>query len=128
MSYEIKLKRLCQKGTPAKLIQRFITEKSQSLCVLDYNGECLLGESHETIRYPIEIEAGKVVGWVCGEQNEALFLAAFIGYMAQKELESKLLAQETLNKYKELTLLYELGEKIADCIDIDDCPSPGTSA
>ena len=120
MSYEIKLKRLCQKGTPAKLIQRFIDENRQSLCILDYNGEKLLGDNPETNRYPIEIEAGKIVGWVCGKENEALFLATFIGYMAQKELESKLLAQETLSKYKELTLLYELGEKIADCIDIDE--------
>ena len=119
MSYEIKLKRLCQKGNPAKLIQRFIDDRKESLCILDQAGELILGESKETARYPIEIEAGKVIGWVCGEQLDAQLLAAFVSYMAQKELESKLLSQETLNKYKELTLLYELGEKIADCMDID---------
>ena len=66
MSYEIKLKRLCQKGRPAKLIQRFIDDRKESLCILDQAGELILGESKQTVRYPIEIEAGKVIGWVCG--------------------------------------------------------------
>lgn len=120
MSTEIKLKRLCQKGSPAKLIRRFIEDRNNPLCVLDYNGEVLLGDALASTRYPIEIDEDTVLGWVCGEPSDALLLAAFIAYMAQKELESKLLAQETLGKYKELTLLYELGEKIAACMDIEE--------
>jgi len=120
MNPDIKLKRLCQKGTPAKLIRRFIEDRKHPLCVFDHTGDLLLGDTLETTRYPIEIEEDVVIGWVCGEQQDALLLAAFIAYMAQKELESKLLAQETLGKYKELTLLYELGEKIASCLDIEE--------
>ena len=119
MNPEIKLKRLCSKGLSAKIIQRFINDRKQLLSVFDHAGECLVGEINNTLRHPIEIEAGRIIGWVSGEQLDAELLAALIGYMAQKELESKLLAQETLSKYKELTLLYELGEKIADCMDID---------
>ncbi len=119
LSYDIKLKRLCLKGTPAKLIQRFMDDRANPLCIVDHTGEVILGESTQTTRYPIEIEAGKLIGWVYGEPMDAPLLAAFVSYMAQKELESKLLSQETLNKYKELTLLYDLGEKIADCIDLD---------
>ena len=119
MNPEIKLKRLCSKGLSAKIIQRFIKDRKQVLSVFDQAGDCLMGEINNTPRHPIEIEAGRIIGWVSGEQLDAELLAALIGYMAQKELESKLLAQETLSKYKELTLLYELGEKIADCMDID---------
>ena len=118
MTYEIKLKRLCQKGSSAKLIQRFIDDRQEPLRIIDQAGELIIGESKQTICYPIEIEAGKIIGWVYGKESDAELLAAFISYMAQKELESKLLSQETLSKYKELTLLYELGEKIADCMDI----------
>lgn len=120
MNPEIKLKRLCQKGNAAKLIQRFIAERAGPLGVLDINCECLLGDGTASGRQAIALDADTTLGWVCGEDADAALLSAFISYMAQKELESKLLAQETLSKYKELTLLYELGEKIAACMDIDE--------
>jgi len=120
MNPEIKLKRLCQRGNAAKLIQRFIADRKHPLGVLDGNGALLLGENNDADRYPIALADDAVLGWVQGEPDDAVLLTAFIVYMAQKELESKLLAQETLSKYKELTLLYELGEKIAACMDIDE--------
>ncbi|MBT9099770.1 PP2C family protein-serine/threonine phosphatase [Methylovulum psychrotolerans] len=119
MNPEIKLKRLCQKGHAAKLIQHFLADRKQPLTILDLNGDCLLGDSNTGERHAITVE-GNPLGWVCGSSEDAALLAAFVSYMAQKELESKLLAQETLSKYKELTLLYELGEKIAACLDIDE--------
>ncbi len=119
MNPEIKLKRLCQRGNAAKLIKQFIADRARPVGVLDVNGELLLGDANDSARQPITLE-GHTLGWVSGEADDAVLLAAFIGYMAQKELEGKLLAQETLSKYKELTLLYELGEKIAACMDIDE--------
>ncbi|MDD5273124.1 MAG: GAF domain-containing protein, partial [Methylovulum sp.] len=119
MNPEIKLKRLCQKGHAAQLIGKFIADRTRPLAIIDLNGACLLGDGNEGSRQPISVE-GNHLGWVCGPPEDAGLLAAFISYMAQKELESKLLAQETLSKYKELTLLYELGEKIAACLDIDE--------
>jgi sigma-B regulation protein RsbU (phosphoserine phosphatase) len=90
---------------------------NEPLCVLDADGRPLLGTPDGTPRHPIEPEGQEPVGWVSGGDHAPL-LAALIGHLAQKELEGKLLAQETLNKYKELTLLYELGEKIAACLDV----------
>lgn len=117
---EIKLKRLCQKGNAAKLIQRFLAAQSAPLGVIDANGAVLLGADNAVDRYPISLDDSAPFGWVCGDSDAAPLLAAFIAYMAQKEVESKLLAQETLSKYKELTLLYDLGEKIAACLDIEE--------
>jgi sigma-B regulation protein RsbU (phosphoserine phosphatase) len=117
MSQEIKLKRLCQKGPAAALIRRMLADWNEPLCILDDDGQPVLGVPSGTARYPIELEGQPPVGWVCGGEH-APVLAVLVGYAAQKELESKLLAQETLGKYKELTLLYELGEKIAACLDI----------
>ncbi|MDD5277599.1 MAG: SpoIIE family protein phosphatase [Methylovulum sp.] len=119
MNPEIKLKRLCQRGNAAALIRQFIAARKHPLAVLDVNGELLLGEPNAAERQPISLAADTTLGWVCGEADDALLLSAFVSYMARKELESKLLAQETLGKYKELTLLYELGEKIAACMDIN---------
>lgn len=117
---DIKLKRLCQKGNAAKLIQRFIAAQAAPLSVIDGSGELLLGADSAAQRHPISLGDCAPFGWVCGDNDAAPLLAAFIAYMAQKEIESKLLAQETLSKYKELTLLYELGEKIAACLDIEE--------
>ena len=47
MSCEIKLKRLCQKGNSGKLIQRFIDDRKEPLCIFDHAGELILGESKE---------------------------------------------------------------------------------
>ncbi|MDO9105892.1 MAG: SpoIIE family protein phosphatase [Methylovulum sp.] len=122
MNPEIKLKRLCQKGNTAKLILQLIADRGQRVSVFDHEGNCLIGDGNATAtRHPIAVEADDTIGWVCcDEDSSAILLAALIGYMAQKELEGKLLAQETLSKYKELTLLYELGEKIAACLDIEE--------
>ncbi|MGR8934352.1 MAG: PP2C family protein-serine/threonine phosphatase [Gammaproteobacteria bacterium] len=117
---EIKLKRLCQKGSTAKLIQRFAAAQRTPLGVIDRNGEIVFGSDCSTVRYAIGSAPSAPLGWVCGEGDAAPLLANFIDYLAQKELESKLLAQETLGKYKELTLLYELGEKIAACLDVEE--------
>jgi sigma-B regulation protein RsbU (phosphoserine phosphatase) len=120
MNPEIKLKRLCQRGPSAKLIQRFIDHHPGPLAVLDANGDVLLGTANDGERLAIRLDENTPLGWVCGHADDTPLLAAFVTYTAQKELESKLLAQETLSKYKELTLLYELGEKIAACMDIDE--------
>ncbi len=117
---EIKLKRLCQKGSTAKHIQRFAAAQQTPLGVIDLNGAILFGSDGGAARHPIGTDPTAPLGWVCGDSDAAQQLAAFISYMVQKELEGKLLAQETLNKYKELTLLYELGEKIAACLNIEE--------
>lgn len=120
MNPAIKLNRLCQKGAAAKLIRRFVGDSPASVAILDRDGVCVIGDQPAATRHAIVIEGERAIGWVCSEHDgSAASLAALIGYIAQKELEGKLLAQETLAKYKELTLLYELGEKIAASLDID---------
>ena len=119
MNPEIKLKRLCQKGKSAELIQQFFKILPINSSVVDQNNSLVLGETLEGSRQPIYLNSATILGWVIGDSEHTVFSANLISYIVQKELESKLLAQETLNKYKELTLLYELGEKISNCIDIE---------
>lgn len=118
MSQDIKLNRLCRKGATATLIQGLLADWQEALCILDAEGRAVLGEplAEPAERHPIAWDGGAPLGWVVGG-NHAPSLAALVAYAAQKELEGKLLAQETLGKYKELTLLYDLGEKIAACLD-----------
>lgn len=118
MNHDIKLKRLCQKGPAAELMRRLAADWNEPLYVLDAEGATLFGSpSDAAARHPIELEGQEALGWVGGGEHAPL-LAMLLAYVARKELESKSLAQETLSKYKELTLLYELGEKITACLDI----------
>lgn len=116
--HDVKLNRLCRKGPTAHLIQTLLADWREPLCIVDAEGRAVLGElpSDTQARHPILLDGDSPVGWVLGGQH-APSLAALVAYAAQKEWEGKLLAQETLSKYKELTLLYELGEKIAACLD-----------
>ena len=119
MNQEIKLKRVCQKGKSAELIKQFCNPLPQTICIVDIDDSVIFGSFFDGSRHAINLNSDTLLGWVIGDNAEALFLADLIGFIAQRELESKLLAQETLSKYKELTLLYELGEKISNCIDIE---------
>jgi serine phosphatase RsbU (regulator of sigma subunit) len=119
MTTIIKLKRVCQKGKSAELIKQFCSHFIHVPCIVEQNNEVVFGTFFEGTRHPILLNSETILGWVIGDTEDAVFLADLISYIVQKELESKLLAQETLSKYKELTLLYELGEKISNCIDIE---------
>lgn len=66
-------------------------------------------------RYPIEIK-GKTIGWVSGREK-APAIALLLSYLAQKEMEKKALARETLEKYKEINVFYDVTEKLAATLD-----------
>ena len=119
MNPEIKLKRICNKGKPAEIISQFCNQFNQSLCIVDQNDTVIFGSFTLGTRHAITLNPETILGWVIGNSECAIYLAELVSYIVQKELETKLLAQDTLSKYKELTLLYELGEKISNCIDID---------
>ena len=118
MIADIKLKRLCQKQPLAGLLQHLQQTLTQdSLCVLDHQQEPVLGQfDTQAPRHPIMLD-GEAIGWVSGSGQIAV-VADLIAYAAQNERQSKALAQDTLAKYKELTLLYQLSEKVAACVEI----------
>lgn len=124
MPKDIKLKRLCQREPAQSLIQSLLRLSPSPVTVADSEGMVLLTWPGLTecrslpipVAYPIHADKDTLLGIVSGGR-EAAVLADFIAFLAQKDRESRQLAQETLSKYKELTLLYELGEKIAACVD-----------
>ena len=93
----------------------------KSIVVLDANGIKILGAaagiagSAAGVEVPIR-QGENVIGWVSGGDKVPLF-ASFLGHIAEKEMDTKLLARDTLDKYKELNMLYGINEKIATCLD-----------
>ncbi len=125
MARDIALKKLCQREPARSLIQSVLHLSATPVTLTDADGITLLAwpgtatvyqASPPTATHPIHNENGSRLGQVSGGDVAAV-LADFITFLVHKEQESRQLAQETLSKYRELTLLYALGEKIAACVD-----------
>lgn len=114
---KINLKRIISKKEVSSLLNGLSNFSGTDLCIKDAEQNIITGnynrDSH--YNYPVEVN-GKVIGWVCGEENASV-IAGLLNHLASLELEKKALANETLHKYKEITMLYDFSEKVASCLD-----------
>ncbi|MGP1372335.1 MAG: GAF domain-containing protein [Almyronema sp.] len=101
-------------------IRELINGIDPSAVVQNSNGEVLFGQAPylRQKRCPIQLE-NQVIGWLSADEK-AETLATLISHLAQRELEKRTLAQELLTKYKEISLLFSLSEKIIDSIDVQE--------
>jgi GAF domain-containing protein len=76
--------------------------------ILDTDGTVVLerGEAIGADRFPIVVER-ETVGWVEGDRV-ARSVAAVLGYAASREADKRSLANEALERYRELNLVYDL--------------------
>lgn len=115
---QIKFDRLLQKEL-APLLRPILELTCLSLGVYNLNGRLLLGEDQpDAARYPIEID-GETVAWVQGQEQAALF-AQMITTLTNQAVEKKLLANEVLDKYREINLLYTVAERLTNCRELNE--------
>jgi HD-GYP domain-containing protein (c-di-GMP phosphodiesterase class II) len=113
----VSMGKLIKKRDFAPILTRMIAAMATSVIIEDQAGKLLLatdGALRQT-GYPVSV-AGEVIGWVNGCEKVAP-LAALLSYHAEIEFEKRTLASETLNKYKEITLLYDMVEQVSSCLD-----------
>jgi transcriptional regulator with GAF, ATPase, and Fis domain len=111
----IKLKKILAKPEIVAAINYYFQNLELEGNICDFEENILLGSSRKDLdkRYPISYD-DQVLGWVNGSKKvEAL--AQLINYIIRQEWQQKKLAQEVLDKYEELNLLYDISAKIADC-------------
>jgi hypothetical protein len=109
------------------LILNLIQDLDPTISICATDGKPILAHPSEnfalphndTAASPIRLADGEVVGWVKGEHHSSA-IATFLSYLAARELEKRTLAQELLGKYKEISLLFNLSEKVADSFDVED--------
>jgi len=68
-------------------------------------------------RHPITVE-GRTVGWVEGPKP-AGSVAAVLSYAVARETDKRALAHEALDRYRELSLIYDLSETIGATLEVD---------
>lgn len=69
------------------------------------------GDGIGSDRFPIVVE-GETVGWVEGDRV-ARSVAAVLAYAAAREADKRSLANEALERYRELNLVYDLAEALS---------------
>ncbi|BAY13648.1 serine phosphatase [Calothrix sp. NIES-2098] len=115
---QISLKKLLAKETVAAIVKSTINILDRPTAILDSSGKLLLGEisANSTFSYPVEVRE-ELIGAVNGSENAAM-VASLLVHLANQEIEKKSLASELLDKYREISLLYNLSEELSGSLDI----------
>lgn len=108
----ISLKKLIAKKEVFPLVREMVSAVGVPIGIWDPEGQLLMGDDEQSLlgKYTVELE-GEVIGWVSGAKK-ASSIALLLAYLANRELERKHLARETLDKYREINLLYSISGKL----------------
>jgi HD-GYP domain-containing protein (c-di-GMP phosphodiesterase class II) len=117
---QINLKRLVLNSEVYSIICQLIGLIGSPVYIKDTAGEVIIGEINESLssEYPVILE-NRAIGMVCGDEKASV-LASLLSCLANLELEKKVLGRETLLKYKEITLLYDIAEKLTASLDPEE--------
>ena len=113
------MKRLLSKrNEAAAIVGALIEAVNTPLSIQDIEGNVLMGAAVDDSqgRYPVRC-SNDIIGWTAG-QERAEFAAALLTHLANKEAERDTLADEMLERYRELNLLYHLSEKLAASLEL----------
>jgi putative nucleotidyltransferase with HDIG domain len=112
---DINLKRLLSRKEVSCLLTEMSAAMDVAAWIKDSSGNILFGVQSPGEELPLVI-GGETVGTVCGQGDLAVF-HAMVRYAVNAENEKKTLARETLDKYKEITMLYDFSERVALCLN-----------
>ncbi len=113
----VSLSKLIKKRALMPMLCRLVSDLETSIIIEDVEGQLLMATdgAERLTQYSVTV-AGEAIGRVYGSEKVAV-IATLLSGMAESEVEKRALVSETLNKYKEITLLYEMVEKVSSCLD-----------
>ncbi len=114
----MKLKKLIAKKEVINLLEVVMAALGEPFLIYSANGKLLFGDDRLELpgTYPVKV-AGEMQGWVRGA-NQAAAVAALLAHLSERESEKKVLAQEVLDKYREINLVYRLSEKLEANLEV----------
>jgi len=113
----VSLKRLLR-GASKRALEDLLALAGGPVRLDDETGKTVLGDAAaDGDRHAIQC-SGAPVGSVVGVGAERV--ARVIAHLAEREEEKLALADETLGRYKELTLLYDTTDKLSRVLDVDE--------
>ncbi len=117
---KINLKKIVTKKEVLAFLDYLAKEMGNTIHIEDAAGKRLVGADSENLtnKYPIEL-SDEVIGWVLGEEK-VVVAANLISYLAKQEFEKKALANELLDKYREITLLHDISTQTTASLDLKE--------
>jgi signal transduction histidine kinase len=121
---QISLKKLCAKKEIMEVVDELIQTIGVPVTLKELDGKLIIDRGNKSdgspdvsqkSKYQIALD-GEIIGWVEGDEKSQA-IARLLELLASKELEKKALAQEVLDKYRELTLFYNISDKILGIVD-----------
>ena len=108
---------LGKKSDTTFFIMSFIDKTDSSVWIEDENEKLLLGtvQPDAAFSFPVHFD-DEIVGWVKGTAKGNL-IADLLVHLLTKEAERKKLGTEVLNLYKEVNLIFNFSEKLAQTIE-----------
>ena len=108
----------------APMLSVLLASTDAKVTVTSSNGEVILDRAGgmaavgaPTERHPIVVE-GATIGWVEGPRPSGA-IAAVLSYACARETDKRALAREALDRYRELSLIYDLADRIGGHLDVD---------
>lgn len=118
---KLKLKKLLAKSEEAEIVRKLIDSLNASVVISDLESVLMeVGDNCDSCseRFSVEID-DEVIGWVVGDKDVKL-VAMLLNSMVNNENVKKELSKEVLDKYKELSIFYNITQKISASFDIND--------
>lgn len=117
---QINLKKVLNKKEVLAVIDYLAEEMGAAIHIEDAAGKRLVGADSKNLtnKYPIKL-SDEVIGWVLGEEKVAV-AASLISCLVKQEFEKKALANELLDKYREITLLHDISTQITASLDLKE--------
>lgn len=114
---KISLRNILSKNSgDQSIIDSLTTQLNASVSIEDNKGKIFFstGERNNQFQYPLVYE-NETLGWVKGDEKSAV-IAQVLDYLLNKEAERKDLGTEVLNLYKEINLIFNFSDKLAQTI------------
>ena len=116
---KIKLEKLFAKNKELRsFLENIATSLGSPIQIQDLHNTIVLGDSDRdlTHRFPLEVN-GEPLGWLSGDKPiEAI--VPFLNFILAGEARKKTMADEVLDAYREITLLYNVSEKLTTSLKI----------
>jgi hypothetical protein len=104
----------------APMLSALLTGTNAGCRISDADGSVIIEREGPGIgfeRFAITVE-GRTVGWVEGDRA-ARAIAAVLSYAVARESDKRSLGREALDRYRELSLVYELADRLSGELDLE---------
>ncbi|MDH5656945.1 MAG: GAF domain-containing protein, partial [Spirochaetia bacterium] len=109
---KLNIKKILSRNDVKNILDAFYEMHSGEICIVNEEGQTLYGENLKDSHFKTPISAnGNIYGEIHSNKDSSSF-CSLMNLLIQNEMEKKSLAQETLERYKEIKLFEKISERI----------------